>query len=47
MPSIATGTSIPSDFAGLNAFVVGVPEPTVFALAGVGAAALIIVRRKK
>jgi hypothetical protein len=48
LASIATGTAPPTDFAGLNAFVVNpVPEPTVFALAGIGAAALMIVRRKK
>jgi len=47
MPSIATGTTQPGNFSGLNGFVVGVPEPTVFALAGVGGAALMIVRRKK
>ena len=32
---------------GLQSFTVAVPEPTVFALAGIGAAALMIVRRKK
>lgn len=50
MPSITVvgGTALPSDFAGLNSFTVNpVPEPTVFALAGIGAAALMIVRRKK
>jgi len=48
MPSIATGTAQPSDFTGLNSFTVNpVPEPTVFALAGIGAAALMVVRRKK
>ena len=50
MPSITVvgGTALPSDFAGMSAFTVApVPEPTVFALAGLGAAALMIVRRKK
>jgi len=32
---------------GLQPFVVNVPEPTIFALAGLGAAALMVVRRKK
>lgn len=48
MPGISTGTTQPGNFTGLNAFTVGpIPEPTVFALAGIGAAALIIVRCKK
>jgi hypothetical protein len=47
MPSIATGTTPPSDFAGLTAFVVTVPEPSIFALAGLGAAGLMAFRRKK
>jgi hypothetical protein len=53
--SIATGLNPPSDFGQvggtggfLQSFAVNpVPEPTVFALAGLGAAALMIVRRKK
>jgi hypothetical protein len=45
---IATGTTQPGNFTGMSGFVVNpVPEPTVFALAGIGAAALMIVRRKK
>jgi len=47
LPSIATGTSIPgiTDFA---AFAVApVPEPSTFALAGLGSAALLIFRRRK
>jgi len=48
MPSIATGTAPPSDFAGLTAFtVLPVPEPSIFALSGLGAAALMLIRRKK
>jgi len=48
MPSIATGTAPPSDFAGLTAFtVLPVPEPSIFALAGLGAAGLMAIRRKK
>jgi hypothetical protein len=31
----------------LTAFVVGIPEPSIFALAGLGAAALMVIRRKK
>jgi hypothetical protein len=40
----ATGTPITSGFTD---FVVSVPEPTSFALAGLGAAALVIFRRRK
>ncbi len=47
MASIATGTAPPSDFAGLSAFTVAVPEPSIFALAGLGAAGLMAFRRKK
>lgn len=49
MPSITVvgGTALPSDFAGMSAFVVTVPEPSVFALAGLGAAGLMAFRRKK
>lgn len=49
MPSITVvgGTALPSDFAGMNGFVVTVPEPSVFALAGIGAAGLMAFRRKK
>lgn len=48
MAGIATGTTQPGNFTGMSGFVVNpVPEPTVFALAGIGAAALMIVRRKK
>jgi len=52
--SIATGTAQPGDFGtvggsggSLQAFVVTVPEPSVFALAGLGAAGLMAFRRKK
>jgi hypothetical protein len=47
MASIATGTTQPSDFAGMTGFVVTVPEPSIFALAGLGAAGLMAFRRKK
>ena len=49
MPSITVvgGTALPSDFAGMSGFVVTVPEPSVFALAGLGAAGLMAFRRKK
>jgi hypothetical protein len=38
---------LPSDFTTMQAFVVTVPEPSVFALAGLGAAGLMAFRRKK
>jgi len=54
LSSIATGTTQPGDFGtvggaggSLQAFVVNVPEPSIFALAGLGAAGLIAFRRKK
>jgi len=47
MPSIATGTAQPGNFTGLSGFVVTVPEPSVFALAGLGAASLMAFRRQK
>jgi hypothetical protein len=48
MSSSPVGTVKPGDFFGLTAFTVNpVPEPTVFALAGLGAAALMIIRRRK
>lgn len=47
MASIANPPATPSDFAGMQAFVVTVPEPSVFALAGIGAAGLMAFRRKK
>jgi len=48
MPSIATGTTQPPNFTGLSAFTVNpVPEPTVFALAGIGVAVWLVVCRKK
>lgn len=47
MSFIQSGTAMPSDFLGLSPFsVLPVPEPTVFALAGVGAATLMMARRK-
>lgn len=51
MSAITTGTAQPGDFTGgaggLQGFVVTVPEPSVFALAGLGAAGLMAFRRKK
>jgi hypothetical protein len=47
MSSIATGTTQPGDLVGLQAFAVNVPEPSIFALAGLGAAGLMAFRRKK
>jgi len=43
-----SGTALPSDLVGLQAFSVNpVPEPSIFALAGLGAAGLLAFRRKK
>jgi len=49
VPGLATGQSPASPFPGgsLQSFVVTVPEPSVFALAGLGAASLMAFRRKK
>jgi len=49
VPGLATGQSPASQFPGgsLQAFAVTVPEPSVFALAGLGAASLLAFRRKK
>jgi len=47
VPSIATGLTTPGDLVGMQAFVVTVPEPSIFALAGLGAAGLMAFRRKK
>lgn len=47
LPSIATGTTLPGYLDGLQSFnVVPVPEPTTLALAGLGAAALLMYRRR-
>jgi hypothetical protein len=47
LPSIATGTSLPGYLDGLQSFsVVPIPEPSMFALAGLGSAALLIFRRR-
>ena len=47
LPSIATGTTQTGDLVGMPGFVVNVPEPSIFALAGLGAAGLMAFRRKK
>lgn len=51
LPSIATGTTQPGFFDGLPNFQVfsaaPVPEPSTFALAGLGLAGLLIFRRRK
>jgi len=56
IPSLNNNNALPSGdllnlngttVQGLQPFVVNVPEPTIFALAGLGAAALMVVRRKK
>jgi len=51
VPSIASGSPAPpaSPFPGgsMQAFTVTVPEPSIFALAGLGAAGLMAFRRKK
>jgi hypothetical protein len=40
--------TLPADFANFRSFnIVGVPEPSTFVLAGLGAAALVIFRRRK
>jgi hypothetical protein len=48
-PSIATGQSGASEFGpGSQTFsVLPVPEPSIFALSGIGAAVLMLIRRKK
>jgi hypothetical protein len=49
LSSIATGTGAVGEFGpGLTSFsVFPVPEPSIFALSGLGAAALMLIRRKK
>lgn len=50
VPSLATGQTPASAFPGgsLQSFAVNpVPEPSIFALSGLGAAALMLIRRKK
>lgn len=47
VPSLATGLATPGDLVGMQAFTVAVPEPSIFALAGLGAAGLMAFRRKK
>jgi len=43
----ATPPGLPTDFANMPAVVLVIPEPSTFALAGLGAAALLIFRRRK
>jgi len=46
--SIATGVATPGNLDGVASFqVISVPEPATFALAGLGAAAMLIFRRRK
>jgi len=48
LSSIATGQAIPGFLDGMASFqIVPVPEPATFALAGLGAAAMLIIRRRK
>lgn len=47
LPSISTGTTLPGYLDGLQSFsVVPVPEPTTLVLAGLGGAALLMLRRR-
>jgi hypothetical protein len=47
-PLLTTGTTQPNNFTTLTGFaVLPVPEPSIFALSGLGAAALMLIRRKK
>jgi len=43
----ASPPGTPTDFTGMPSVVLTVPEPSTFALAGLGAAALLIFRRRK
>jgi hypothetical protein len=46
--TLATAPATPANLVGLNSFFIPVvPEPSSFALAGLGAAALVIFRRRK
>lgn len=48
LPSIATGQTLPGYLDGMASFAVSqVPEPSTFALAGLGSAAMLIFRRRK
>jgi hypothetical protein len=48
LPSIATGTSPVGEFGpGFTAFQVAVPEPSTFALIGLGTGVLLFLRRRK
>jgi hypothetical protein len=47
LSSIAIPPNQPGDMTTMQGFVVTVPEPSVFALAGIGAAGLMAFRRKK
>jgi hypothetical protein len=44
---VATPPTTPPDFTSMPATILVVPEPSTFALAGLGAAALLIFRRRK
>jgi hypothetical protein len=43
----STATALNASFQGMTLVPVGVPEPSTFALAGLGAAAMLILRRRK
>lgn len=44
---VAVSPNTPPDFVNMPAVIIAVPEPSTFALAGLGAAALLIFRRRK
>lgn len=47
MPSIATGVQPVTGLIGLTSWTVVIPEPSTFALLGLGSAAMLIFRRRK
>lgn len=47
LPSIATGSNPVGSLYNLQSFVVPVPEPSAFALAGLGSMAILLLRRRK